>query len=181
MATVLGNAVEFLQKIGVFEVVLPFLLTFTMVFAILERSKVFGTEKIGGEFYTRKNLNAMAAFAIALIVVGSGRIVEAILSISAQMVILLFLMVFLVLLLGSFMKEGVLLSEGVTGKTQTFFIILVILGIMLILFNTIKIGTNTLLEILIGFLLSAWNSAAVASIILIGIIILFMYLITRSS
>ena len=38
------TGIDFLDKLGVYEVLLPFLLIFTIVFAILEKTKVFGTE-----------------------------------------------------------------------------------------------------------------------------------------
>ena len=56
--TVLGGVIGFFQRIGIYDVVLPFLLTFTIVFAILEKTRVFGVEKIEGADYPRKNLNS---------------------------------------------------------------------------------------------------------------------------
>ena len=41
MATPFREILEFFTRIGVFDVVLPFLLVFTIVFALLERTKVF--------------------------------------------------------------------------------------------------------------------------------------------
>ena len=38
MASVLGNTIEFFTRFGMFDVVLPFLLVFTIVFAILEKN-----------------------------------------------------------------------------------------------------------------------------------------------
>ena len=55
--TVLGGAVDFLQDFGFFDVVLPFLLVFTLVFGILEKTKIFGTEKVGDKEYPKKNIN----------------------------------------------------------------------------------------------------------------------------
>jgi len=46
MATPFRDIIDFFGNIGVFEVVLPFLLVFTVVFALLERTKVFGVEKV---------------------------------------------------------------------------------------------------------------------------------------
>ena len=44
MVTPLNNAIEFLREFGFFNVVLPFLLVFTVVFGILEKTRLFGTE-----------------------------------------------------------------------------------------------------------------------------------------
>ena len=52
----------FLQNVVFTKFVLPFLLIFFIVFAILERTKVFGDDK--------KQINALIAFVIGLIFVG---------------------------------------------------------------------------------------------------------------
>ena len=44
MATVLGNALDFLKELGVYDVLLPFILVFTIMFAILERTKLFDND-----------------------------------------------------------------------------------------------------------------------------------------
>src|SRR3989338_9518794 len=108
-------AIDFLGRAGVYDVILPFILVFTIVFAILEKTKVFGMENIEGKEYTRKNLNAMTAFVIALLVIGSAQIVDILNIVSSQVVILLFASVFFLLLVGSFSKEekgGIFLSGG---------------------------------------------------------------------
>ena len=66
--SVFRGVISFFGDIGLYDVVLPFLLVFTIVFAILEKTKVFGVEEIEGKKYTRKNLNAMASFVIAFLV-----------------------------------------------------------------------------------------------------------------
>ena len=68
--SVFRGIIEFFGDLGVYDVILPFILVFTIVFAILEKSQVFGSEKIKDVEYTRKNLNSMAAFVIAFLVVG---------------------------------------------------------------------------------------------------------------
>ena len=73
--SVLGNAIELLVDLGFFDVVLPFLLVFTVVFGILEKTKVFGTEKVGDKDVPKKNINAMVAFVIGFFVVAAKQIV----------------------------------------------------------------------------------------------------------
>ena len=89
MASAFREVIEFFQDIGLYDVVLPFLLVFTIVFAILEKTRVFGTEKIEGNEYTKKNLNAVTAFVIAFFVVASSKLVEIITTVSSYTVILL--------------------------------------------------------------------------------------------
>ena len=55
MTSAFRGAIEFFDKIGVYDVILPFLLVFTIVFAILEKTKVFGTDDIEGKKLTKKN------------------------------------------------------------------------------------------------------------------------------
>src|SRR3989339_539361 len=43
--SVFGESIQFLAKLGIYDVVLPFLLVFTIVFSLMEKTKVLGTEK----------------------------------------------------------------------------------------------------------------------------------------
>ena len=73
--SVFREALIFFDQVGLYDVVLPFLLVFTLVFGVLEKSKILGTEKGGdGEMYTRKNLNAMVAFISGFFVVASAQL-----------------------------------------------------------------------------------------------------------
>ena len=80
MVSPLGKAVEFLRDFGLFDVILPFLLVFTITFAVLEKTKILGTIKIHGtdEYMPNKNLNSMVSFVVALLVVATANIVRAI-------------------------------------------------------------------------------------------------------
>jgi hypothetical protein len=55
----------FWEQIGLTDVVLPFLLAFTLVFGILQRSKVLGTE----DGHPKTNINAMVALVLGFFVV----------------------------------------------------------------------------------------------------------------
>ena len=178
MVTTFRAVIEFFDKIGIYDVVLPFLLVFTIVFAIFEKTKVLGMEEVEGKTYTKKNLNAMVAFVISFMVVASSKLVELITAVSSQMVVLLFLCVFFLLLVGSFYKEG----EGVflEGGWKLLFMIIMFIGIVAIFLQAIKMDSGE------GFLEHGWKyvvehfeSTAVASIILLIVIIIFMYYIIR--
>ncbi|MEK6812568.1 MAG: hypothetical protein AABX86_00445 [Nanoarchaeota archaeon] len=100
----LGNAIQFLHAFGFFDVVLPFLLVFTIVFGILEKTKILGVE--GKDKAPKKNLNAMVAFSIAFFVVAATNVVQAIqISLPAISMILLIVVLFM-LLLGSIAGEA---------------------------------------------------------------------------
>ena len=45
MVSSFRETIIFFEELGVYDVILPFLLVFCIVFAILEKSKIFGTEK----------------------------------------------------------------------------------------------------------------------------------------
>jgi drug/metabolite transporter (DMT)-like permease len=186
--SLLVGAVNFLDKLGVYDVALPFLLVFVITFAILDKTKVFGTEKIKGEDEPKRNLNAMAAFVIAFLVVASTNLVAAISTAMANMVMLLVLSVSFLLLVGSFtnpeeMKKGIFLKEN---KWRYFFMIVVFIVIVFIFLDALKAensdycsGTCSWLEISWNFMDEHWDNSAIGAIILLAIIGLFIWFITK--
>ncbi len=169
MASQLRDIIEFFEQIGVYDVVLPFLLAFTIVFAIFEKTKVLGTE----DGKPKKNLNAIAAFAIAFLVIASSRLVEIITSVSANAVVLLFLSVLFLLLVGSFHKEG----EGVflEGPWKWVFMIIMFLGIGGIFLNALHTDDGkTWLEAVGDYLGGRDNDRVIGSAIMLAIVIAFM-------
>ncbi len=91
--TALGNAVEFLTAFGFFDVVLPFLLVFTVTFGVLEKSNLFGKDK--------KNLNAMVAFTVGFLVVAATQITQAIQLSVPKVAFMLIVLISLLMLVGS--------------------------------------------------------------------------------
>ncbi|RME77362.1 hypothetical protein D6774_04770 [Candidatus Woesearchaeota archaeon] len=177
MVSAFRGVLEFFDRIGIYDVVLPFLLVFSIVFAILEKSKVFGTEVLeDGKRYTKKNINSMVAFVVAFLVVASSEIVRIINESLANMVILLMLAVSFLILIGVFYKaedeEGFWLSEG---GWRTLWIIIMFVGIVLIFLNSLG-----WLEVLWEYLYTKWDSTVVGSVILLAIVIGMMYAITKS-
>ena len=95
--TALGNAVEFLTAFGFFDVVLPFLLVFTVTFGVLEKSNLFGKDK--------KNLNAMLAFTVGFLVVAATQITQAIQLSIPKVAFMLIILISLLILVGSMMGK----------------------------------------------------------------------------
>lgn len=178
MVSTFREILVFFDKIGVYDVILPFLLIFTIVFAILEKTKVFGLEEVGGKKLTRKNINSMVAFVIAFFVIASSKLVEIVTTVSSWMVILLMLSVLFLILVGSFWKEGegVFLEKG----WKNLFMIIMFVGIVVIFLEAIKTPDGKpWLEYIINYVVENFSSTAVASIILVLVIIGFMWFIVR--
>ena len=173
MATPFREILDFFDNIGVFDVVLPFLLVFTIVFALLERTKVFGVEEIEGKKYTKKNLNSVAAFVIAFLVVASSRLVEIITTVSSNFVVLLFAIVLFLLLVGSFFQEK---PEGVflEGGWKTLFMVIVFIVLIFIFLDALD-----LLEGTFGFLSGTNRGEVVGSVFLLVLIVFFMVYVTQ--
>lgn len=175
------GALEFFGKIGIFDVVLPFLLVFTLVFAVLEKTRIFGVEKIGGEEYTRKNLNALTAFTIAFFVVASANIVRIINEVAANMIILLLASVFFLILVGSFhqeKKEGFFLEKGFV-RNSFFFVMFA--GLAAIFLNALRTADGkTWLEQIIEWIKDFGVNDFVPSVVLVLIMIGLIAYITHS-
>ncbi|RLE47049.1 hypothetical protein DRJ22_00200 [Candidatus Woesearchaeota archaeon] len=182
--TVLGGVLEFFKGIGIYDVVLPFLLVFTITFAILEKTKVFGTEPgpEGKGTVTRKNLNSMVSFVIAFLVVASSKLVETITKVSSQIVVLLLLVVFFLVLVGTFYSEKDIKEKGVTleGGMRILFFAIMLIGTAFIFLDAIKTPDgHTWLEIFIGVLAQFTTNTMAAAVILLILIIVFMVWITK--
>lgn len=176
--TMFRDVLTFFERLGVYDVILPFILVFTIVFAIFERTKVLGTEKVDGIEYPKKNLNAMAAFVIAFLVVASSQMVAIINSAMPMIVILLFLGVFFLLLVGVFWseKEEVLLK----GAWKILFMVIMFIGIMAIFLYSIPTESGMpFLEWLMLFLIKNYSTTAVSSIVLMIVVIGFMIYIIK--
>lgn len=174
--TPFGRGLEFLDQIGVYRVVLPFLLVFTIVFAIFEKTRIFGTEKIEGIEYTKKNLNALVSFVVAMLVVGSSRLVAAINESMANIVLLLLLSICFLILVGSFYKEGE--SVYLKGAWRVIFMVIMFAGVVLIFLHSIQTSSGTnWLETIGGWLASIWTDSATAAAIFIIIVIIVMLLV----
>lgn len=169
------NALSFLNDIGVYDVVLPFLLTFTIVYAIMEKTRMLGTEKIGKEEYTRKNLNAMVAFVLAFFVVASSQLVSVINQTMGQIILLLLLSISFLMLAGSFHQqksEGFFLEKGTWP--YSVFMIIMFAGIVLIFLNALG-----WLDLAYAFMAANWDSQAVGAIGFLVLMAIFIAFITH--
>lgn len=95
----LAGAIEFLKEFGFYDVVLPFLLAFTIVYAVLEKTKIFGSKE------SKKNINAMIAFVIALFFVATTQLVEGTKEMLPNIVIILIALMSFMMLVGFFYTD----------------------------------------------------------------------------
>ncbi len=170
--TVFRGVITFLDKIGVYDVILPFLLIFTIMFAILEKTKVLGMEKIEGREITKKNLNAMVAFVISFFVIASAKLVSVINETLSHVVLLLILVVSFMLLVGVFFGSKEFTLESYPGWMK-FFMVLIFIGIVVIFLNALDWLQY------IAYLFTNWNAEWAATIILLIIVIGFIWFITK--
>jgi hypothetical protein len=166
------GVIDFLAKIGVYDVILPFLLVFTIVFAILDKTKILGTDKVGDKTSSKKNLNSMVAFVIALLVVASAQLVAVINQVVSQVVLLLVLIICFLLLVGTFFgSEEFTLKEFPTWVK--FLMTLSFIGIVLIFLNALDWLQY------IFYLFQNWDLEWASTIIFVIIIVAFMWYVVK--
>ena len=162
MASPLQDAIDFFIKFGLFDVVLPFLLVFTLMFAILEKTRVLGTENDK----PRANLNSMVSFIIALLVVATNKIVSIINKALPNVVLIIVMILSFLIMLGLFYKTGEL---DFSTKHAGFYKVLVgvlFVGILLIFLNSIYLDSGeSWLEYAFNYAFNNVTSPAITSII----------------
>jgi hypothetical protein len=173
------TGIKFLDRLGVYEVLLPFLLIFTLVFAILEKTKIFGTEEVHGHEMAKKNLNSMFAFVTAFLVVASTRLVAAVNEAVANITILLLLGVSFLLLAGVFHTgKG---EYELEDRFKSIFMWLMFIGILVIFLHALKTNDGTpWLYFAWGFLVNNMDTGGMAALILTVLIVLLMGYVTGS-
>lgn len=166
--------IGFLDKIGVYDIVLPFLLVFTIMFAILEKTKILGVEKVGdNKESSKKNLNSMVAFVIAFLVIASTQLVATINKVMADIVLLAILGVSFLLLTGVFFtgKEEFTLEKH--PRWKVFFMVVMFIGIVIIFLNALD-----WLKFVFAIFVN-WQAEWAATIIFLLVILGFMWFIVK--
>lgn len=173
-ASVFRGTIDFFNQLGVYDVILPFLLTFTIVFAIMEKTKILGKEwhEESQKELPKKNLNAMVAFVIAFFVVASSELVRVINEALANIVLLLLLSIGFMLLVGSFHngKDEFVLKGG----WKTAFMVIMFIGIVLIFMSALH-----WLDKIYDWLKDNAASNWVSGLILVALVIGFMVYVTH--
>ncbi len=166
------NALRSLENIGLVDVILPFILIFTLVFAVLQKAKILGKEPDGRP---KKNFNVIVSLVMALAVViphvtgsyGRFDIVEIINGALPNISLIIVAILMVLLLIGVFGKELDISKHSFGG-----WIVLAAFIIVIYIFATQAGWTG--LPSWLGFLRDPSTQAAVITILVFGIVIWFI-------
>ncbi|MCD4666426.1 hypothetical protein K8R47_01300 [archaeon] len=186
--TPLGSAIQFLTDFGLFDVVLPFLLVFTIIFAILEKTKILGTVKSKeGQELSNKNINTMVSFVIGLLVVASANIVRTINESLPNIVLLVVISISFLILVGTFWsaKEGEDQSFAARhGGWYKAFILIMFVMVIGIFLNSIYVISGgqeySLLQVALDFIINQWSGTIIGALIVLFVIVGTITMIVRS-
>ena len=107
-----------LQGSGLYEFALPFLLIFVITFAILEKTKIFGTTK---DKEPRTNINAIVAIIFGLLMINQFQIVDRLNLFIPKVSLFIVVAVMFLILIGIF---GANLETGFSGILLGIFVII---------------------------------------------------------
>lgn len=177
MASPLQNAIQFFKDFGLFDVVLPFLLVFAIVFAVLEKTKVLGTE---GKGESKKNLNTLVAFVIAMLTVATNKVVNAINSALPNIVLIIVSFLAFLLMIGIFYGSEELNFREKHKSLFYGFLTVSLIALILIVLNSLVLNNNqTWLEFLIEYVVNNLSGPVVTSVIFLIVAIVAIIYITK--
>ncbi|MBT4334573.1 hypothetical protein HOD61_02030 [archaeon] len=147
MVSTLQQSIEFMKDFGMFDVVLPFLLVFAIIFAILEKTFILGKETDGAP---KKNLNSIVAFVIAMLAVATNKVVSALNEALPNVVLLIIVSVSFLMMIGVFLKTGELDLLDKHKGWYTLFTIMMFVGLLAIFASAIKFEGVSALSLLLS-------------------------------
>ena len=175
----LSNALGFLKDFGFFDVILPFLLVFAVIFGILEKTKILGEEKIAGELYPKSNINAIVAFVIAMLVVAATKIVDALTLALPRVALLMVVSLSFLLMIGIFMAPGGV-YEKLEKRWLALLMVIMFIAVILIFLSVIPANEKeSWLEFGFNYVVDYWTGAVVGSIVLFILVIWSIIWITK--
>ena len=185
MVSPLGKAIEFLRDFGLFDVILPFLLVFTITFAVLEKTRILGSIKVHGtdDSIPNKNLNSMVSFSIALLVVATANIVRTINESLPNIVLLLVAAISFLILIGVFVKDELDFTKEHRAWNK-WFIVIMFIGVILIFLNAIYMDKSgeevSVLEYTLSWIIDNWSGTVFGSIIVLIVVVVAISFITNT-
>lgn len=156
----LYNIVGQAQQIGIYDVILPFLLVFTIVFAVLQKTKIFGEDK--------KNINVVVAAILALLFLQNNYLIFLLQRFLPNVSLFLIIFLMFLLILGVFLGP----QTGISGAAITFAFIVSLIAILVAVstdlmpygfgssildfWYAIDPGTRTLIWVIAIFVVIIW-------------------------
>ncbi|MGM5483654.1 MAG: hypothetical protein ACQER9_01910 [Nanobdellota archaeon] len=184
MASIMGDVLSFLDTIGLFDVLLPFLMIYVMIFAILERTLIFGKEEVvksdGSKISVpRKNLNAIFSFAVAFFAIMSSKVVGTIHRMIGPIMIIMLVLILFIIILSIFNNEEGKIHKF-DSKWISFFSVILIIAIIFIFLNSVQDSSGeTWLEISWDYITNNTNTGFVGAIALLLVMAGFIYWISH--
>jgi hypothetical protein len=118
MASELSGFISMLEDLGFYEVALPFLLVFTLFFAVLQKIKIFGEHG--------KNFNMVIALVMAFLVVRTNTIVEVMNNFLPQVSLIALIFVVILILIGIMLGPA---EKGWSGVPLGLGVVLTLIGV----------------------------------------------------
>ena len=181
MASPLQNAIEFFKEFGLFDVVLPFLLVFALIFAILEKTRILGEETVkGGEKIPKRNLNTLVAFVIGMLTVATNKVVNAINFALPNIVLIIVSFVAFLLMIGIFFPTGELNFKKEHPYFTMFFVVVSLIILILIILDSLTLSSGqTWLDFIMEYVVNNISGPVVTSIIFLIVAVIAIFYITK--
>lgn len=128
MASVLRGTIDFLKDFGLFDVILPFLLIFAIVFAILEKTMILGKDKDA----PKQNLNSIVALVISLLFVSANKAVNLVTNALPNIALIIVIAVSFLIMLGVFWKNEEFDFKETHRNWYIFFTFVVFIALLLV-------------------------------------------------
>jgi hypothetical protein len=155
------------QNMGVFDIILPLIMIFTIVYAVLERTKIFGPDK--------KSINAVIAIAVSFMAMQNLYITSFFKILFAQVALGLAILVALVIITGLLMGSK---------NTHSWKFIITILGFMVFVWMFSRAADEYQMYYGVyafGIFTSDWWAANASWLILLAIVAIVVIAVTSSS
>lgn len=169
--------VDTLVDIGFYDVFLPFILVYAVVFAILEKSKIFSSADTDSKQV--KNVNAIIAFVFGVFVVASIQTVKFIESfVMYGVLFIVFILVVLIVLGFIFGEDYMKLLKDDDGKLRKG-LAFTIAGIVVLISVGVLFSLLGVWDIIAGWFDAEFDSDWISSVIIIALIIGTLVWITK--
>mgnify|MGYP001576987919 CR=1 FL=1 len=155
------------ESIGVFDVAMPFILVFTLVFGVLEKISLFGANK--------KNINMVVSLVLAFLAIRNVFFIEMLNRFLPNIAMFLIIILMFLLLLGTF--GGTL--TGFQNMAAILAFIIAAIFVILALSSDVLLGYGFVMPLFLTEFLSDYQTKA--TILFIGGLVIVIYMTTSES